>query len=97
MENENLIDYAYPCMMAENALKKLHDAMLLKKYDEALEAAIDAMVEIRMTMHSIRHMKEQDHYAVREQTETVQERIPTAINAWRARGSHGASTGKTRH
>jgi hypothetical protein len=96
MKDDVLIDYAYPCMMAESALKRLHDAMLLKKYDEAMEAAIDAMVEVRMTMNAIRHMKEQTN-AVRHQTETVQERVPTAISAGRARKSNGAATSATRH
>lgn len=58
MESVKLIDYAYPCMMAERALKDLHDAMLLKKYDEALKHAETAMFEVRMTAASIRHMQE---------------------------------------
>jgi hypothetical protein len=96
MRDDVLIDYAYPCMMAEKALKRLHDAMLLKKYDEAMDASIDAMVELRMTMNAIRHMKEQTH-AVRQQTETVQERVPTASSAGRTRKPHGAATSATRH
>lgn len=54
-----IIDYAYPCMMAEKALRNLHEAMLLKKYDEALEHGMQALVEMRMTLHAIRHEKEQ--------------------------------------
>lgn len=56
----SLIDYAYPCMMAEKALKNLHDAMLLKKYDVALEQGIEAAVQVKLTLNSIRHMMEQD-------------------------------------
>lgn len=61
MEVAELIDYAYPAMMAEKALKDLHEAMLLKKYDEALKHAIKAQVEIKMTYNSILHEKEQKH------------------------------------
>lgn len=54
-----LIDYAMPCMMTERALRKLHDAMLLRDYDTALEQAKIALVEIRMTHNAILHEKEQ--------------------------------------
>lgn len=53
-----IVDYAYPCMMAEKALKQLHEAMLAKKYDEALEHARTAMVEAKMTYNSILHEME---------------------------------------
>ena len=56
--SNGLVDYAYPCMMAEAALKKLHDAMLERKYDEALAAGLDAMVEVKLTLVAIRHEKE---------------------------------------
>ena len=56
--SNGLVDYAYPCMMAEAALKKLHDAMLERKYDEALAAGLDAMVEVKLTLGAIRHEKE---------------------------------------
>lgn len=54
-----LIDYAHPCMMAEKALKELHEAMLMKRYDEALEHGLQALAEVRLTLHAIRHEKEQ--------------------------------------
>lgn len=54
-----LIDYAHPCMMAEKALKDLHEAMLMKQYDEALEHALNAIVEIKLTYNAIRHEQEQ--------------------------------------
>ena len=56
-----LIDYAHPAMMAEKALNDLHEAMLLKKYDEALDHARKAQVEIKMTYNAILHEKEQKH------------------------------------
>ena len=65
-----MIDYAYPAMMAENALKELHSAMLEQDYAKAMKAVMDAMVEVRMTMNAINHMKEQ-HDALRQQAQTV--------------------------
>jgi hypothetical protein len=65
-----IIDYAYPMMAAEKALKDAHHMMLEKKYDEALEEMNKALVEARITINSIRHMKEQDN-ALRQQTPPV--------------------------
>lgn len=50
-----LIDYAHPTMMAENALKELHDAMLMKRYEQAIEAGLKAIAETRIAIHAIRH------------------------------------------
>lgn len=54
-----LVDYAHPCMMAEKALKDLHEAMLMKQYDKALEHALTALVEVKLTYNAIRHEQEQ--------------------------------------
>jgi hypothetical protein len=54
-----MIDYAYPMMMAEKALKDAHEAMLKKDHDMALEKVTEALVEVKMTLNSIRDMKEQ--------------------------------------
>lgn len=54
-----IVDYAYPCMMAEKALKDLHEAMLRRQYDEAIEHAMKALVEVKMTLNAVRHEKEQ--------------------------------------
>lgn len=59
MEVVELIDYAHPAMKAEKAMKDLHEAMLLKKYDDAIEFARKAQVEIKMTYNAILHEKEQ--------------------------------------
>lgn len=53
-----MIDYAHPTMMAEKALKDLHNAMLDRKYAEALEHGIQAQVEIRMALNAIKHTME---------------------------------------
>lgn len=55
---ELMVDYAYPCMMAEKAMKKLHNAMLENKHDAALEAGIEALAEVRLTIQAIKDMKE---------------------------------------
>lgn len=60
-----IVDYSYPCMMAENALKQLHLAMLENDYDAAMKAGLQAMVEVRMTMNAINEMKAQhDKYCM---------------------------------
>lgn len=53
-----MIDYAMPTMMAEKALKDLHEAMLMKQYDKALEFALIAIAETRMAYNSIVVMKD---------------------------------------
>jgi hypothetical protein len=65
-----MIDYANPCMMAENALKNAHHSMLEKDYDVAIDEAVDALVEIKLMINAINHMKEQDS-ALRYQTASV--------------------------
>jgi hypothetical protein len=58
VNGEVLVDYAYPCMMAEKALKKLHAAMLEGKHEQALEAGIEALAEVKLTINAIRDMQE---------------------------------------
>jgi hypothetical protein len=53
-----MIDYAHPTMMAEKALKELHNAMLMRRYDEALEKGMEAITEIRLAIHAIRETAE---------------------------------------
>jgi hypothetical protein len=45
-------------MMAERALKELHNKMLEHDYDAALEQALVAMAEAKLTYHAIRHEME---------------------------------------
>lgn len=67
---QQVIDYAYPCMMAEKALKEVHTAMLAKDYDMAIERALTAGVEVKMMLNSIKLMQENPH-ALRQQAQTV--------------------------
>jgi hypothetical protein len=66
----SVVDYAYPMMMAEKALKEAHNHLLDKEYDEAIEVMLVAITEAKLTLTSIKHMKEQDD-ALRKQTEAV--------------------------
>ncbi len=50
-----MIDYARPTMMAEKALKDLHNAMLDKRYEEAIEQAFQAIAETRQAIAAIRN------------------------------------------
>lgn len=54
-----MIDYAYPTMMAEKALKDLHDAMLRRRYEEAIEAGFKAIAEAKLAINAIRHTIEE--------------------------------------
>ena len=56
--NSSVVDYAHPCMMAERALKNLHNAMLERNYEQALEQALVAITETKLTLNAIRHEKE---------------------------------------
>ena len=66
----SLIDYAHPMMMAEKALKEAHNHLLNREYDEAIEQMLMALTEAKLTLNSIKHMKEQED-ALRKQTEAV--------------------------
>ena len=58
VDGEQMIDYAYPCMMAEKALKAAHDYMLENKHDEAIEEGLKAIAETKMMINAIKDMKE---------------------------------------
>lgn len=53
-----IVDYARPAMMAEKALKDMHNAMLEHKYDSALAFALQAIVESKIAYNAIKHEKE---------------------------------------
>jgi hypothetical protein len=55
-----MIDYSYPTMMAEKALRELHHAMLRRDYDSALEYAVAAAAECRLASIAIRDMAEKE-------------------------------------
>ena len=65
-----IVDYAFPCMMAENALKKAHNAMLDKNYDEAMGETLTAIAESRLMYNAIKYMKEQEWHTRKNQDPT---------------------------
>ena len=52
-----MIDYAYPCMMAEKALKNAHDKVLDNDLDGAIAEALNAMAESKLLFNALRHMQ----------------------------------------
>lgn len=58
VNGEQMIDYAYPCMMAENALKEAHIHMLNNEYAEAIEQGMKAIAETKLMIHAIKDMQE---------------------------------------
>jgi len=52
-----MIDYSYPCMMAETALKNLHNAAIEGRLDDAKEFALVAITEARLVYQALQHMK----------------------------------------
>jgi hypothetical protein len=60
-EGRLMIDYAYPCMMAEKAIKQAHEHMLERQYDEAIEAALGAIAETKLMINAIKDMKERSN------------------------------------
>ncbi len=51
-----MIDYSYPCMMAEKALKDLHNAAIEGRLDDAKEHALTAIAEARLIYQALQHM-----------------------------------------
>ena len=58
MKDTELIDYAHPMMMAENALRDAYDALLHHNIDGGIEHLLNAMVEVKMALNAVRHIKE---------------------------------------
>ena len=55
---EEIVDYARPTIMAERALKLLHEAVLKGDYKEAKDWALQAMADCRLAYHSLVVMEE---------------------------------------
>ena len=53
MKIDTHLDYTTSYMAAHQALKKLQDAMLEKRYGDAKSAAIDALAEVKLTLNAI--------------------------------------------
>lgn len=53
-----VVDYAYPCMMADRALKEAHTAVLERDYDKAIEHTMVALAETKLMLSALKDMKE---------------------------------------
>ena len=56
----DVIDYAMPTMMAEKALRDLHNAALNREFDKASEFALEAAVQCRMANAALRQMQKEE-------------------------------------
>lgn len=59
MIEDTIVDYAYPCMMAEKAVKNIHEAALHNRIDEAIESATIGITELRLVLAALKIMKEE--------------------------------------
>ena len=59
MIEDTIVDYAYPCMMAEKAVKNIHEAALHNRIDEAIESATIGISELRLALAALKIMKEE--------------------------------------
>ena len=53
-------DYAMPTILAEKALKDLHNAALNREFDKAIEFALEAAVQCRMASAALWAMDEEE-------------------------------------
>ena len=58
--DEMIKDYAYPTMMAEIALKDLHNAVLDKKWDKAQRCAVEAIKWVVDIQDALGEMRKAD-------------------------------------
>lgn len=59
-EGEVVVDYAYPCLMAERALRRLHNATLEGDFEAAIAAGMEALADTRLTVNALRDMQERE-------------------------------------
>ena len=64
MNIEIIVDYAKPCMDAEQALRDAHEAVLNGNLELAMTKTMDAVICARLMYGSLRHMKEKNEKAV---------------------------------
>lgn len=48
-----IIDYARPTILAEKALKDMHNAVIEKRYEDAKELALEAVTQAKLAYHAI--------------------------------------------
>jgi len=70
MSQGTLIDYAYPMMNVEIAMKKAHQHLLNEDYVLAMDQLTLAMAEAKIARNSVQYMMEQRN-ALYKKPETV--------------------------
>lgn len=45
-------------MMAERKLKEAHNCLLHRDFDKGIELLLEASVEVKLAINSVKHMKE---------------------------------------
>jgi len=77
-----MIDYAGPMMSIETTLKEMHNALLNKEMDVAMQKATILLVEAKILQNTLVLMKEKEsEHALRQQAPTLQERVPATEGA----------------
>lgn len=56
----DLVDYAYPTLMAEKALRALHDAALENNWNEALQQALYTIKWVTQAHAALKVMQQND-------------------------------------
>lgn len=55
-QSSELIDYSYPCMMAEKAMKQLYNAAIEGRIEDAKEHAIEVATQARLAYIALEHL-----------------------------------------
>jgi cellobiose-specific phosphotransferase system component IIA len=57
-----MADYTYPLMLAQNALRLVHESIQNNDYNAALRHAYDALAETKLTCSLVKDMADQIKY-----------------------------------
>ena len=77
-----MIDYAGPMMSIETTLKDMHNALLDKDMETAMQKATLLLVESKLLQNTLVLMREKENqHALRQQAPTLQERVSATEGA----------------
>ena len=77
-----MIDYAGPMMSIETTLKEMHNALLERDMETAMQKATILLVEAKLLQNTLVIMQEkEEQHALRQQAPTLQERVPATEGA----------------
>ena len=71
VNEEMVLDYAYPCMKTEKSLKNLHNAAIENRFDDAIECGLIALAELKLTINALKEMKNVKSRLVIQQSENI--------------------------